>query len=164
MTPKSLFNIILKVIGLYLLLEFITQLFIFFAAGYGSYQDISLVLLLGMLLYILVVYVLIFKSSLIVKILKLAEGFESDKLDINVSLKVVLRISVIVCGATLLLNSIPGFFNSGFAYISTYRYLQILPANSNSGMITNGSKILIGLLLLGYQRQIATIIESKSKE
>ena len=108
MTPKDLFNIILKVLALMLitnaLLPAISNFFNWFKA------DISIAfILLGIsFLFLALIYFVLFKTNAIIKFLKLDKGFDTDKFSISkIPEEHVINLSCIIIGLYLTFNSLP---------------------------------------------------------
>lgn len=171
MRIRSLFNVILKVLGIFFIkdiLETIPSLLsvILFmtksdTVGEAVWTLISTLLIL--LVYGLVSYYLIFKSELIIDKLKLDSGFDQDTIEMNMHRSAILSISVIVIGGLLITDEIPNLCRQLFSYFQEKRmtYGQTNPSISYS--VLSAAKIVIGLLLIGNQRQIVNFIELKRK-
>jgi hypothetical protein len=119
--------------------------------------------MLILLVYVFISYFLIFKSDLIIDKLKLDTGFDQETIPLNIHRSTILSISIIVIGGLIIADEIPNLCRQLFAYFQEKRmtYGQTNPNISYS--VLAGAKIVIGLLLIGNQRQIVNFIEHKRK-
>jgi hypothetical protein len=170
MTTKSLFNIILKILGIFFIKDILITVpqllsFIYFTNSNTVGEAIWAILttLIILFVYVLVSYYLIFKSDLIITKLKLNEGFDQETIPLNMHRSTILSISIIVIGGLMVADEIPNLCRQLFAYFQEKRmtYGQTDPTISYS--VLSAAKIVIGLLLMGSQRQIVKFIEHKRK-
>lgn len=171
MTTKSLFNIILKILGIFFIKDIlasvpqILSVILYMtnsnAVGEAIWTLVSTVLIL--LVYIFVSYQLIFRTDYIIEKLKLDKGFDQETIPLNIHRSTVLSISIIVIGGLIVAQEIPNLCRQLFDYFQEKRmtYGQTNPSISYS--VLAGAKIVVGLLLIGNQRQIVSLIESKRK-
>ncbi len=175
MTPKSLFNIILKIFGLFFLKEIIytvPQLFssILFVAqttGFDNNQTQRFELA-GIIIpviifsfYILLTYLLLFKTNYIIEKLKLDKGFTQEEFSISLSASFFLTLAIFVIGSVILLNEIPNFFNAVYLYFQQ-KSLTSGRVNSNfTFMLTAAVKIVLALLIMGERKRIVSLIQRK---
>lgn len=132
MTPRSLFNIILKVLGIFFIkdalvslsqiLGFATQL----AKPDATPEFIWMVLSITFVLVVEVFfcYLLIFKTEWCIEVLKLEYGFDQETIPINMHRSTILSISIIVIGGYLVANEIPNFCRQLFIYIQEKRMVN----------------------------------------
>lgn len=163
MTPRTLFIIILRVLGILLFKELfiaVPQLiyaFLSFSSEYNAGGGIMLLLL--SLLYTAVVlwlsYILIFKPDMVVTKFGLDKGFDQEFLQLNVNTASVLRIALIITGGLILIPEIPEFCRS-FYNIWMQRTISLMADGSPdwSPVIVSGVKILLGLLLIGERKRV----------
>lgn len=171
MTPRSLFNIILKILGIFFIKDILTTLpqllsiilYLTKADTVGEAIWTLVTTILILLVYMFVSYYLIFKSELIIDKLKLNTGFDQETITLNIHRSTILSISIIVIGGLIIANEIPNLCRQLFAYFQEKRmtYGQTNPSISYS--VLAGTKIIIGLLLIGNQRQIVNFIERKRR-
>ncbi len=168
MTIRTLFNIILKIIGLFLIKDILTTsaqatsqlLFLILQfTKYNVIAKINLELIPAILLlftYGIVFYYLVFKTELIINKLKLEKGFEQKIISSNIHHSTILSISIIVIGGLILVDQIPNFFQQLFLYFNGDR---VYPNVYNSYLIICGIKIIVGLFLIIAQKQIVNLID-----
>ena len=172
MTPRSLFNVILKILGVFFIRDFLesmSQLFLVFSL-FDKHSDMSeeLLALLGTVVVILVevffCWLLVFKTEWVIKFLKLERGFDQETIPLNMHHSTILSISIIVIGGWLVVNEIPNFCRQLFSYFQEKRmtYGQTNPKIQYS--VVSGVKIVIGILLIAEQRLLVNLIERQRKK
>ena len=168
MTPRNIFNVILKVLGLLFIDDILAiSVQLISAVLYFSKSDTSqriwtvTTTLMMLAVYVITTYFLIFKSTFLIDKLKLGKGFNQDIIPLNIHRSTVLSISIIVIGGLIIVNEIPNLCRQLFSYYQEKRmtYGQTKPTISYSVLAT--SKIIIGLLLLTNQKHIVNFIERK---
>ena len=175
MTIRTLFTVILKVLGIFFIknfLETIPQLLslLNFLNDFGGEQklliglsEISLMLLiLG-----LVSYFLIFKTDLIIDKLQLDKGFGEEFIQLNIHRTTILSIAIIIMGGLLIINELGNFCRQLFLYYQEVKLVKqnYLSKNPNiSYSIISFIKIILGILLIIYQKQIVHFIEWRRKK
>jgi len=171
MRIRTLFNIILKILGIFFLKDILAMIvqtatmLLYFAQsetideGVAGFISNSAILLF----YLVVSYYLIFKTELILDRLKLTSGIEDETIDFTIHRSTILSISIIIIGGLIVTDEIPNFCRQLFDYFQEKRmtYGQTHPKISHS--ILAMSKIIIGLLLMSNQRQIVNFIEHQRK-
>src|SRR3982751_3444931 len=128
MTPRSLFSIVLKILGILFIKDILAALpqllSVFYMIKYNQQQEMGITLamtLLMLLIYTVVAYYLIFKSELIIDKLKLDQGFNQDNFPLNVHRSTVLSISIIVLGGFLVADEIPNLCRHLYGYFQEKR-------------------------------------------
>ena len=172
MTPKSLFNLVLKILGIYLIVDALAVLpqllssFLYFSRADSIREGIWTLLLTVIIVfvYLLCAYYLIFKSDLLIQKLKLDKGFDQDVIPLNTHRSTILSIAIIVIGGLILVDEIPYFCRALFNYFQEKRmtYGQTKPQIAYA--ILSGTKIIIGYLLVVHQRWIVNFIERQRKK
>lgn len=175
MTPRSLFNIILKILGILFIKEifiFIPQLVMLIPEvnGNGSSNEISneiiqsiIVVVLTILVIGLIIYYLIFKTEYLINKLKLYKGFDQEFIPLNMHRSSILSISIIVIGGLIIVNELPHLFEQLFTYIEMKSAWKGAKVPGLSYIFLEASKVFIGLLLIIYQRHIVNFIEYKRR-
>jgi len=172
MTPKVFFNIVLKILGIFILKDFldiipqIASIPLYFTGSgqptIGIWATVSVALTLVVLA--ITAYGLIFKSDLLISKLRLEKGFDQDPIPVNIHRSTIFRISIIVLGGIILVDEIPNFCRQLFAYCEENRMTYGHANPRISYLVMSGVKILIGILLLLNQRRIVNFIEWQSKK
>jgi hypothetical protein len=171
MTPKSLFNIILKVFGLFFLkdiVQAIPQLVSSFL--YYTNEDIvgdaTVVILINLSVfafYALVVYQLLLNTNAILNKLGLDKGFHQEEFTFNISSSIVFTIALIVVGGVILSIEIPNICSHLFLYMQQ-RLTRGTTKPDLSYAIASAFKILVGLLLIGERKRIVNFIERRQQK
>ncbi len=177
MTPRSLFNVVLKIFGLFFLREIINAIpqvfstsFLYFGSSdMGATTIMIIISLLILALYSFLVIQLLFKTNKIIDLLQLDKGFEEKELSfdtkeefsIGLSSTLVLTIALIVLGGVILVEEIPVLCRQLYFYFDQKNKGYNVMDTDFSYMVLSVAKILIGLLLLGERKRIVAFIESK---
>lgn len=175
MTPRNLFNVILKIFGLFFLREIIyiiPQLISsipYFAKAddFGGEQfstgDILpfIVTFIAIAFYIFIIYQLLFNTNKIIQKLKLDQGFNQQEFTFNISTSLILTISLIVIGGIILTNEIPSFCRNIFSFFQEKNLTHGMIKPNYSYLIVSGVKILIGLLIIGERNRIVAFVEKR---
>jgi hypothetical protein len=174
MTPRSLFNIILKVFGLFFVKEIIisfpqvASLFLLFSSQSTVAEGFIAIFFSGLVLLFfgLIAYQLLAKTNKWIDKFELDKGFDQTDFSLNFSTSSVLTIALFTTSGIILIDQIPqlckllymffekketGYFQSGY---NTPDYWPILYTII---------KIIIALLLIGERKRIVALIESKQK-
>lgn len=171
MTIRTLLNIILKVLGLFLILEILasfTQLVtatLYLTASGNTNEAIwtfitSLVIIV---VYGISFYFLVFRSNDIVTKLKLEKDIDQDSIPLTIHHSTILSISIIVIGGFILVNEIPNFCQHLLSYFYEKRMTYGMTKPDISHSVLAAAKILIGLLLIGNQKLIVNFIEHRRR-
>ena len=178
MTPRNLFNIILKIFGLFFLREIvfiIPQLIssISYFTKSDSAGDVQfsskgmiffILTLVSIAFYFFIIYQLLFKTNKIVDNLKLDQGFNQEEFSFNISTSLVLTIALIVTGGVILTNEIPNLCKNIFAYFQEKSLTHGMTKPNFSYTIISAVKIIIGLLLLGERKRVVEFVERRQSK
>jgi hypothetical protein len=171
MAPRSLFNLILKVIGLFFIkdiLEAISHIIstIVYFPQYSSIREgifnVAVSLPLAVL-YSLVAWAFIFKTDKIVTILRLDKHSQEKPISINVERHMLLTSAVIIAGAWLLVNEVPEFFRHAVYYYQERKLYVRMTRPDVSYIVMSTVKIAIGLFLIVFNKPIVGLIEWAGK-
>jgi hypothetical protein len=166
MSPRSLFNIILKVIGIVCIKDILVTIptlfsYIYFSFNTGAQLAGFLFILFSLLIYFSVAYLLLFKSDWIIEKTRIEEGLPED-VSIRIHRSTVLLIAVLIIGWLILLDTIPVLIGQIVGYWRSKNALFNQSVDSRF-IIIYSIKILIGLLMVGNARTIVNFIEFKRK-
>ena len=174
MTPRSLFTIILKIIGLFLIKEFLVSLASLVSIGFSfayRYDDLAgggiwviLASLLVVFAYGFIAHYLIFRTEYVLDKLKLADGFDQDEFPLNIHRSTILSIAVIVIGGYMVASEIPNFCRQILLYFQQRRMAYGVDDPSLSYVILSGVQIVVGLFLMAGQRHVVNLIERQRKK
>lgn len=173
MTPKSLFAILIKVLGLYLVLSSISLvpsvISILYAIGSQTSFNISFsftlfIFALTLTLYILAIKYCLFRTDWIIEKLSLDKHFTEEKFDINIHRSTVLKVVTLVIGGLILVESLPPFCQELYIYFGQDESFGPLGENKTvSRVILNGVKLLIGYFLFTNSSLVVNVIEKQRK-
>ena len=177
MTPRKLFNIILKIFGLFFLREIInvipqtiSSFVVYFSTSeIGPIVATSIVSIIVLFFYTFLVIQLLFKTNKFIDVLRLDQGFnehelsfeQESKFQILLSTPTILTISLIVIGGIILTEEIPNFCKYVYMYFNQKGVSYIHSKLDLSPMVYAGAKIIIGLLILGERKRIVDFIEDR---
>jgi hypothetical protein len=177
MTPRSLFNIIIKIFGIFFIKniveaipEFISTIVFLVRADSDtdSFKE-TIVILIGtstvLIFYIFVCFQLLFKTNKIVDILKLDKGFSQDTFTFDISSSSIITIALIVTAASILTNEIPNLCESIYRYAQQRTIIDFSGKKPDySHLFFQAAKIVIALLLLGERKRIVEFIELRQRK
>ncbi|MEO8569987.1 MAG: hypothetical protein ABI419_12640 [Ginsengibacter sp.] len=175
MTPKNLFNIILKIFGLFFLREIvfiIPQLIssISFLIQPDSFENNQysnygiggfIVVLIIIVFYCFIIYQLIFKANIIIDKLNLDKGFNQEEFSFHISTSLVLTIALIVIGGVILTEEIPNLCRNIFSYFQEKSLTHGMTKQNYSYIIFSAVKVIIGSLIIGERQRIVEFAEKR---
>jgi hypothetical protein len=176
MTPRSLFSIIIKIIGIYLVLSafvLIPQLVAsLFSVGRqsgindsGDFLTLGFFLVFAVGFFAMILRYCIFKTDWLIDKLQLDKGFEEEKFELNIHRSTVLRIAVIVIGAVMIVDYLPSFCKTIFSYVQMGNVARGFKDNPNSGwIIVDIVRLFIGFFMITSSRLIVNFIELRRKK
>lgn len=139
MNIRTFWLIVIKAAGFWLLVQSfplmiqgIEQSFLTFDTTAEKFENVLLIVGLTLLAYGSVAWIFLFRSSWLIRLLKLERGFTEDRLLENTKYTELFRLAVIMAGALLMLNSVPEFCSSVFMFI---RQDMLFNEYWDSGMI-----------------------------
>lgn len=173
MTPRSFLILALRVIAILLIRNLILSITDVLAAVWSTFELVPsrglLLLFFSLIKTILILalgYWLIFKTEKIIDSFGLDKGFGESHLQLNLSMRAVLRISLIITGAIILVYEIPQL--AGLAYdnwvFRSYagRVVDVEPFNW-SPVITSGIRIILALLIIGERKRIIDFLVKENE-
>ena len=173
MTAKTLFLIILKIIGVLFVKDIllsIPQLLGLFTYTISLRDDFPIgaiaLFVLSIGSYCLIAYWLLFRTDWIIDKLRLTEGFEDDAIQPNIHRSTVLSICFIVIGALMIIHAVPLLVKEGIAYYQHAKANRLMFSDADidkSYLVTYALQLVLGLVLVGNQRQIVSFIELRRR-
>jgi hypothetical protein len=171
MAPRTLFNLILKVIGLFFIKDILEALShtisaIVYIPQYSSVREaffnvaVSIPLVV---LYALLSWLFIFRTDTIISILRLDKDGQEKPIAITVERHMLLTSAVIIAGAWLLVNEIPEFFRHAVYYYQERKLYVRMTRPDVSYIVMSAVKIAIALFLIVFNKPIVSVIEWGSK-
>jgi len=186
MAPRTLWTIILKIFGLYLLvqlLNWLPQLFSIIVA-YSSIQNESYgrgginvttsfgpsaigeiaASLFSISICLLMIATFIFKTDWLIDALRLNNAITEEKLELNIHRSAVLKIAIIITGGLLLIESLPVLLKELFDYYQNINLFNGFKTYTRGGyIILNLVKVFISFFMITSSRFIVNFIERKRK-
>lgn len=170
MTIRTFWTILIKILGISLVLSSLTVISQFLAAlpffGNNYNDNISGIgLIIGLLfltiaLYILVLWLFVFKTAWLIDKLHLDKGFTEEKIDLNIKQSTVLTIAVIVVGGLIFVDSFPQLCRQIFVF---FQQKNIFREDPKSGwIIFQTVKTIIGYLLMTNGSSVIRFIEKQN--
>lgn len=166
MSIKTFWTMLIKILGIWLILESLSVLSSAFWAipwdtPFAEYiLAIIVIIILTLAIYGIILWLFVFKSSWLIDKLRLDKGFTEEKIDLNVQRSTVLTIAVIVIGGIMLIESFPELCRQIFIFIKQkYSYID---SPVYSQIIFNGVKAVIGFLLITNNRTVVNFIDKET--
>lgn len=167
MEVRSLFNLILKIIGIFFIrdiLEAFSRLLSVlvylpqYASSYEGYFNLG-VTIPPLILYTLFTYVLIFRTDSLINLLKLDKNF-SGQVDLRIDKAVIMKSSIVIIGGYMVVSELPEFFRHVVYYFQERKLYVRMVKPDVSYAAMSAFKILTGLVLVVFNRPILRILES----
>ncbi|HEY5406560.1 MAG TPA: hypothetical protein VIJ92_05730 [Ginsengibacter sp.] len=166
MKLRTLFGIIIKVFGFFIIKDILATLpylitpIMSLAGSEEKFDSGTLIVtLLILALYFAIAYALIFKTESMLNLLKLEPELSDEYLTFDVSAVNILTIALIILAGYLLIEEIPDFCNYLFSYYeqSQLRFQATKPPISK--LMISGIKIVIAFLIIGERKKIIQLIQ-----
>jgi hypothetical protein len=181
MTPRTFWAILIKLLGVYTIIESITSIPIYLGNIYSlsisytsSYREVenptvfyvqAVYMLLVIIIYGVVLYYCIFKTDSIINRLKLDEGYKDERFEFNIHRSTILKIVIMVTGGLLLTESIPRLLSDILEYTQMVKnYNKITDVPETKYILFTSAQIFIGYFMLTCSRMIVNFIERKRRE
>ncbi|NDV47159.1 hypothetical protein D0T49_08890 [Paludibacter sp. 221] len=170
MSIKTFWNILLKVLGIFLLLgvfQIIVQLAATIPFIWDRHEFIPIIIAVLLIVAVFVGYFFLiraffFAPAWLNKILRLDQGFTEERIDLNIKTSAILRIAVVVVGGVVFIQSFPELCRQIFIV-----YQQKVALNVNAGfqlVIICLVKLVIGYLLVANNKRVADFISKKADD
>lgn len=167
MTKRDLFILLIKLFGLFSL---ITSLFAFLPNNISfAMMQIDLFSIVWIIVAIAVVVglfvVLIFKADKVVRLLKLDQGFDEDRIELgNLKANDIVKLGAFIIGGFLIIDNIPTFLShSLFAFKSDLIGFEYSIREKFNWAVC-GLNLIIGFLLLTNYDFVAKLLKLKKTE
>ena len=166
MKLKDLFNIIIKVFGIFIIKDILSTLpyliapVLTMAESESRFDSGTLIItVLILALYGSIAYVLLFKTESMVSFLKLEPQLSDEYLTFEVSAVNILTIALIILSGFILIGELPSFCNYLYQYYqqSQLKFQETKPSVAN--LIVSGVKIVIAFLIIGERKKIIQLIQ-----
>lgn len=175
MSATSLFNIVLKVFGISFIKDIIialpTLLSVFYSFGDGDASggfSTILITLLTLLVYCIVAYYFVFRTQDVIRHLRLLEDIPEDPVPLNVHRSTVVSIAIMIVALYIITEAIPLLIRGLTKWFQYNRMtngvLNVMQPFDYSIIFVYVAEIVIGLLLLGYNRQLVNYIVLQTRK
>jgi hypothetical protein len=171
MSPKSLFIIILRIVGLFLfvdILRVVPQLFSTFNVLLHA-GEIQIVItgiiasLLLILVYFYVVKYVLFNSDKIVDKLSLDKNFSEEKFELNIHRSTVIKIAIIIIGGMTIVEYFVPLILDLFSFIQSRNNMDNENSISKMTLVRELLMVLIGYFLISNSRTITNWVDKRRK-
>jgi hypothetical protein len=172
MTPRSLFNIIIKIFGLFFLREIVNTIpqlissLLYFTKVDSLEEGLWTFIITAVILafYTFFVFKLLFNTNYFIDKLKLDKGYNQEEFSLNISTSKVLSIALLVTAGVMLTTEIPNLCRLLFSYFQEKRLTNGMTKPDFSYAIISAVKIIIGLLLIGERNRIIEFVEKRQSK
>ena len=175
MKVKTFWLILLKIFGIFLVLRganvILNFLSLYTMTTFRYVEDgeyLGLVLqivastLLIAIIYFFILWLFVFKTSWLIKKLRLEKGFEDERIDLNISLSNILSIAIIVMGGIMIIDSLPQLSKQIFYFYQQKIVLREDPAIG--WIILYFSETILGFILMTNSKQITRFINKRASD
>ncbi len=178
MTPKTLFTIILKVVGILFIKELlvsITQLVVQILAmikreTLTEEPLLSIVfLILPIMAFFVIAWIFLFKTDELITKLRLDKGLGEETLALNISTNTVLNVALVATGAYILAMGIPELVKDVIAFFQYYRMTRLAYAGDEINPLVSNfflpvTRIVMGILVIIERKRIVSFIEKRERK
>lgn len=165
MSIKSVWLLVLKLMGIYLCLGFFETIMIVFSQliNRGTYDFLLFGAYLGSLLfYFAVIYCLLFKTNQLIQWFHLEKNFDLETVNLGLSTTSIVRIAVIVLGGLTFIDNV----SSLISQLLTFFQQELLFKNYSRAqpLVFAFVKTVIGYLLLTNSYYVTRLIEKQQSK
>ncbi|PZF73310.1 hypothetical protein [Taibaiella soli] len=165
MTPRSLFIIILRIIGLFLLKDIflaIVQALQVFSMRFGPDDSPLIAVFIAMISVVIscaCFWFTVAKPEIIIDKFKLDQGFKEEKFTVLIDQKSIVDVVVMTAGIFLLVDTLPLFGRT--LYQAYQRTKMGIGGNDSFTVPYQVIKIIIAGILVFYHKEIAALLDRK---
>jgi hypothetical protein len=177
MSPRSLWTIIIKGLGIYVLLQglmsipsIINMAEIFYSSGFpdSSTQAVffeSIYMISLLIVFWLIIWGCVIKTEWIINNLKLNNGIIEEKLGFRMHRSDILKVVVMIIGGVTLIDSLPAAFQEFFLCIQHLKeYNGFMKDPKCTYLLFYIIKVGIGVFMLTSSRLIVNFIDRRRRE
>jgi hypothetical protein len=173
MAIKTLWTILLKILGLWFIIVSISTivqlLSIFFipmlygkSSGNEMFLYAMVIVLLAAVVFILIVWLLVFKTAWIIEKLQLTKGFTEEKLELTMEWTTILKIATIVIGGVIFIDSFPLLFKQILSVIQRGKPFRNNP--ESIWIFLYLVKTVLGYLLMTNSRFVVHLLARQNDQ
>ncbi len=165
MRIKSVWLLVLKLMGIYLCLGFFETIMIVFSQLINSSTYDFLLIgayLGGLLFYFAIIYCLLFKTYKLIQWFQLEKDFDTETVNMELSTTSIIRIAVIVLGGLMFIDNV----SSLISQLLTFFQQELLFKNYSGAqpLVFAFIKTVIGYLLLTNSSFVTRLIEKQQSK
>ena len=174
MTPCSLFNIILKIIGLFFVKDLFVSVpqvissLIYFESDFSSWANFSLLLVsvTTLAVYVLIMYLLLIHTNWVIDKFGLDKNFQEEKFEFNLHRSTVMSIAILIVGVWMFFDELPRFCSYGFRYLQMKKFENTFLGEAPSAqyLVLSISKLIVAFLLVKNHAVIVSWMERTRKK
>lgn len=168
MTSRTLFHIVLKILGVYfikelflLVPELLSAIIYFRSETLSSLWTVFLIILIAAI-YALAINYLLFKTDWVIETLKLDQGIE-ETIAINLHRSTVLFSVLCIAGIIVTIRALPFLCRAAYNYYRESQAVYLPSQADKSGVILYGAQFALGLILILFARTLTNFIELKRR-
>ncbi len=173
MTPRTLWAIILKTFGIYIVLQIyypfaqlISFIFMVINRQFGDILQAFGFLFFSISIYLFMSIAFLFRTEWLIDKFKLDKSIREEKLELNIHRSTVLTIIVLLSGILVFIDSLPQFLKELYSYYQYQKmsdFARFKDYSRASNVIIQLVKLLISIFMIGANRLVVNIIEHKRK-
>lgn len=172
MTPKTIFTIILKIFGIWLVLGMIqvipqtlSAIPYILEADAISFGVGLFVMILALTFYFFIIRLLLFKTDFIIDKLSLDKHFDQEIVNTEIQQTTIIQIAIIVLGGILFIDNVPLLIKEIVSYLQQKQLAGTLFSNpSFQYIILHVGQLLLGYLLMNNSKRLTSWIDSIQKK
>jgi hypothetical protein len=114
------------------------------------------IVMLAAAIFILIVWLLIFKSAWVIEKLKLAKGFDEERLELTMEWSTILTIATIITGGVIFIDSLPLIIKQSVSFIQQGKPFR--SSQESIWLLYYLVKTVLGYLLMTNSRFVVNFI------
>lgn len=177
MSINTFWKIVIKILGIWIVFEsvilvpqYFTNIFYFFGDNFSSNMLVGVLgLTFIVVLYLSVLKLFLFQTDWVIEKLKLEDGFNEERIELNIHRSVIVKIAIVTIGGFLFIDNLPILFTQFYNYL-TLREMsgsEYFFGSDNIGIqwsVLYLMKCLIGIWMMTSSRFIVNFLESRRKK
>ena len=168
MTKRDFFRVLIKVFGLYSILVALLSVLPSNISFVLSYPDATgFIWLLATVIIVFSLFILLIrKSDVIIRLLKLDEGFDEERIQFeNLNAKSIIKLSSIIIGGLLIIDNVPAFLSHTlFAFKSSVAHSDSFGLKDNIYWATSFIKLIVGYFLVTKYEFVSKFFNEQNPE
>lgn len=164
MTKKDFFIVLIKVFGLYSLVVTLFSILPSILSSYPYFTDLTflIAMIFSVVLIVTLFSLLLFKSHYIAEKLRLSEGFDEDRIDINnFSSQNIIKLATLLLGGYLFITNIPVILNLAFFALKYDQEGLEFGTMNNFDLGIGMLNFIIGYLLVTNYKFVSRVLIGK---